>query len=61
MLKFDHGEGYLHDLTRPIAVGARVNVHVIQASQEPEPDFEAMRRLVAGTQQREPATGDERA
>lgn len=53
--------GYLQDMTRPVAVGERVNMHVIPKVSAPEPDYEAMRRVVLGTDSKETApTRDER-
>jgi hypothetical protein len=37
----------LTDLLRPKAQGAQVNSHVLPATRDPVPDYEAMRRLVA--------------
>lgn len=41
-------EAFLRDMARPVAVGERVNVHVVQAVRQREPDYEAMRRVIAG-------------
>ena len=46
----------IREMTRVTAVGDKVNVHVIQAVSEPKPDFEAMRRLVAGPENEGKAT-----
>ena len=55
-------EGFLRDMTRPVAVGDRVNVHVVKSVQAIEPDYEAMRRVIAGdNKDGEQAIGDERA
>lgn len=43
-------EALLRDLTRPVAVGERINMHVIQQARQKEPDYEAMRRVIAGSQ-----------
>lgn len=43
----------LREMTRTTAVGEKINVHVITAAPEPKPDFEAMRRLVAGPVKKE--------
>lgn len=58
---FNGDEGFanvtrLRDITRPTAVGDKVNVHVIVAKPEPTPDFEAMRLLVAGHANKDKAT-----
>ena len=56
-----NGLGFLQNMTTPIAVGDRVDVHVIPSTKEPEPDYEAMRRVVAGRDQQkinEPASDD---
>jgi hypothetical protein len=36
----------LSDLVKPTAVGEPVNVHVVQPAHEPQPDFDAMKRLI---------------
>ena len=36
------------DLLRPTKVGDPVNVHVVEPMKEPEPDFEALRRMISG-------------
>lgn len=38
----------LSDVLKPQARGEPVNTHVVQPVAEPEPDFEAMRRLTTG-------------
>jgi hypothetical protein len=43
----------LERLFRPIPVGEPVNMHVVESVKEPEPDFEAMRRLVEGDEEPE--------
>lgn len=37
----------IREMTRVTSVGEKVNVHIIQPTPEPKPDFEAMRRIVA--------------
>ena len=39
----------ISDALRPKAEGEPVNIHVIPQLTQPKPDFEAMRRLIAGT------------
>jgi hypothetical protein len=38
----------LSDALRPKTEGEPVNVHVVRAQKEPQPDFEAMRKLIEG-------------
>jgi hypothetical protein len=38
----------VEELFRPKPVGEPVNMHVVEPVKEPEPDFEAMRRLIQG-------------
>jgi hypothetical protein len=45
----------IEQLFRPKAVGEPVNMHVVQQAIEPEPDFEAMRRLIQGDDDEETA------
>jgi hypothetical protein len=44
-----NADALLRDMMRPTSVGTKINVHIIPANIEPAPDFEAMRRLVAGS------------
>jgi hypothetical protein len=41
------------DALRPKSEGEPVNTHVVPQQTQPEPDFEAMRRLIAGNYDRE--------
>jgi hypothetical protein len=47
------GLGFLQNMTTPVAVGERIDVHVIPSVKEPEPDYEAMRRAIVGARQEE--------
>jgi len=38
----------LFDALRPKTEGEPVNVHVVSLAKEPTPDFEAMRKVIAG-------------
>ena len=38
----------LADLLKPTEEGEPVNVHVVESTKEPEPDFEALRRMISG-------------
>jgi hypothetical protein len=40
----------LSDVLRPKDPGEAVNVHVVERTKEPEPDFAAMQRIIAGTE-----------
>ena len=51
----------LSDVLRPKAEGEPVNVHVVKLQPEPKPDFDAMRKLVAGSDDRKRETSKERA
>ena len=46
----------LADVFKPKTSGEMVNVHVVESTKEPQPDFEAMRRTIeAGTPSKEGA------
>ncbi len=36
----------LSDLLKPTTLGETVNVHVVQSASEPQPNFDAMKRLI---------------
>jgi hypothetical protein len=45
------------EIFRPKSSGETVNVHVVESVKEPQPDFEAMRRIIeAGTSSQEEST-----
>jgi hypothetical protein len=47
----------LADILKPKSSGETVNVHVVESAKEPQPDFEAMRRIIeAGVPSREGAS-----
>jgi hypothetical protein len=43
----------LEQLFRPKPVGEPVNMHVVERVKEPEPDFEAMQRIIESGVERE--------
>jgi hypothetical protein len=47
----------VEQLFRPKPVGEPVNMHVVDPVKQPEPDFEAMRRLIQGEGEPEPEPG----
>ncbi len=44
----------LSDSLRPKRAGEVINVHVVSYEKSPEPDFEAMRKIVAGADDKKP-------
>lgn len=52
----------LSDALRPKTEGEPINVHIVSSEKLPTPDFEAMRKLIAGSddnnQSKEPKVGE---
>ncbi len=44
------GSTKLADLLNVKSVGEPVNVHVVESVEEPQPDFDAMQRMIEGTE-----------
>jgi hypothetical protein len=49
----------LADLVQPKTAGDPVNVHVVEAVNEPKPDFDAMKRLIESDEHRSPSASRE--